>query len=113
MSGAATYSESARLRAVDQERIDAATRRPAPPAAGAPSLLAQTTTVSTYPTVAATFFGCLPVTAMGTETEGTAGTLTTGSGVLYALNLGTAIPPSGTMLLVTFTDHRWVFRYDG
>jgi hypothetical protein len=73
-----------------------------------------TTTVTTYPTSAAEFYACNPELLTGTETEGTAVTFTADTAtVLYAVNVGTAIPPNGTKLVIHSAGGRWVFRYDG
>jgi hypothetical protein len=79
--------------------------------AGAPCMLAQTTAISAYPTTAAAFYACTPVSVVGSEVEGGAGTIASRPGTFLALNLGTAIPPQGTQVVVTYVG-RWVFRYD-
>jgi hypothetical protein len=80
---------------------------------GMPCLLARTTTIKSYPSLAQSFYACSPVTILGAEVEGGAGSLTAGTSTFLALNVGSAIPPSGANILVTFVDNRWVFRYDG
>jgi hypothetical protein len=113
MSDAARYSEAARLRRDDADAADARTRTPLPAAPGAPCRVVQTFTESTYPTAAAEFFACHPVTVLGTETEGAAGDYTVDSGTtIYVLNLGPTIPASGTKVIATFVDYRWVTRVD-
>jgi hypothetical protein len=73
-----------------------------------------TTTVTTYPTSAAEFYACFPELLTGSETEGAVPTFTPDTATtLYALNVGTAIPPSGTKLVIHGVGGRWVFRYDG
>jgi hypothetical protein len=106
-------SESQRLRIVDQDRLDGETQRPPPAAAGAPSLAVATATQTTYPTAAGAFYYCTPIDVFGPETEGAAGVTSAaaGGGGLFAFNLGPAVPPPGTPVLVTFVRHRWVFRY--
>jgi hypothetical protein len=83
------------------------------PSLGMPCILVQTTTVKTYPTSAQSFYACLPLTVLGAEVEGGAGSITPGSSTFFALNLGSAVPPVGTHILATFVESRWVFRYDG
>ena len=73
----------------------------------------QTTTISTYPTTAGAYYACTPLFVSGTQTEGTAGSTSTATGTMLVLNVGSAIPPSGTKIVATFVDHRWVVRYDG
>jgi hypothetical protein len=83
------------------------------PSLGMPCLLAQTTTIKAYPTKAQSFYGCSPMTVLGAEVEGGAGSLTPGTSTFLALNVGSAIPSTGTTVLATYVDNRWVFRYDG
>jgi hypothetical protein len=81
---------------------------------GSAAMCAVTTTVTTYPTTAAAFFACNPEMLTGAETEGAAATFTTDTAtVVYALNLGTAIPGVGTKLVIHSAGGRWTFRYDG
>jgi hypothetical protein len=81
---------------------------------GSAALCCTTTTVDTYPTSAARFYGCNPNLIYGDETEGATPSFSAdGATVLYALNLGTAIPPSGTTVVVHSVGGRWCFRYDG
>jgi hypothetical protein len=79
---------------------------------GAPCLVAQTTRIGVYPTVAQSFFACTPVSILGAEVEGGAATLTVLAPVFFALNLGAAVPPQGTDVIASFVGNRWVFRYD-
>jgi hypothetical protein len=106
-------SDTKRLRMSDADAANERTRQPEPTLAGAPSLLVRTTTITTYPTTAAVYYGCIPQTVSGTQTEGTAGSTATAVGAFLALNLGSAVPPVSTLILATFVPHRWVFRYDG
>jgi hypothetical protein len=107
------YDEALKLRQAMDDDAAAADSTPPPVPAGAPCLAVQTKTVTTYPTAAARYFACKSLQITGTETEGSTGTVGAGSDTVYVLNLGTAIPPSGTNVLATFVDYRWVFRYDG
>jgi hypothetical protein len=83
------------------------------PSLGMPCLLAQTTTIKAYPTSAQSFYACSPLSILGTEVEGGEGTITAEPSTFFALNVGSAVPPTGTNILATFVDNRWVFRYDG
>lgn len=105
--------EAKRLRARDEALADSLSRRDPAPTFGTPSLVAQTRAIGAYPTSAQRFFACTPRTVLGREVEGGAGTLTSSTSTFLALNLGTAIPPAGTDVLITFVDSRWVFRFDG
>ncbi len=78
------------------------------------ALIVVTTTVTTYPTSAAEFYACNPRQITGSVAEGASPVYTTDtSTVVYALNVGTQIPPSGTELVVHSVGGRWCFRYDG
>jgi len=105
--------EATRLRLRDADRDDAATRSALDPGAGSASLLARTKSLSKYPTAAARFFACTPLTVLGPEVEGGIGVVTAGEATFFALNLGSAVPPQGTAVVATFVDGRWVFRHDG
>jgi hypothetical protein len=96
------------------EAGDALDRLPDLDVYGSAAVCAITTTVTTYPTAAAEFFACNPELVTGTETEGGAATFTVdASTVIYGLNVGTAIPPNGTKVILHAIGGRWAFRYDG
>jgi hypothetical protein len=81
---------------------------------GGPTILAQTATLETYPTSPSSFFACRPILVDGHEVEGGAASFTVDPArIVFAFNLGTAVPPSGTMIIVNGCGGRWVFRYDG
>lgn len=83
-------------------------------AGGSSAMLAQTTTVTTYPTTASAFYAVVPCDIDGSESEGASATYVPRTGsVAYALNLGTRIPASGTMVVCHAVGGRWCFRYDG
>ena len=88
------------------------TRQESDPPIGAPSLLACTKVLTSYPTAASCFFACQPLTLLGPEVEGGSGVVTGLDTTFLALNLGGAVPPIGTQVLATFVGNRWVFRYD-
>ncbi len=96
----------------DAALADDLRRRDSDPALAAPSLLARTTTLASYPSTPQCYFACTPLTLLGVEVEGGPGALTAGTQTFFALNLGSTVPPNGTQLLVTFVGNRWVFRYD-
>lgn len=79
--------------------------------ASSASLLVQTTTVTTYPTVAGRYYGVRAIDPGGTESEGSSATYGTPGGTFYALNVGAAIPATGTMVLVTQIGGRWIMKY--
>jgi len=82
--------------------------------AASTTLLVQTVTITTYPTVAKSIYAVKTITATGPETEG--GTVTL-SGVtgdpFFATNLGSAIPPTGTPTVANLIGGQWVFIYNG
>jgi len=81
---------------------------------GSAALLVVTTSVATYPTSAAEFYACNPQQITGSVTEGATPTFVAdASTIIYVLNVGTAVPPVGTTLVVHSVGGRWVFRYDG
>lgn len=105
------------LRVMRQRHMDAADaldRSADLPPYGSDAQCAKTTTIETYPTSATAFYACNPVQITGTQTEGAAATLTVdASTVIYAENVGSQIPPSGTYLVIHSVNSRWCFRYDG
>lgn len=80
---------------------------------GSTTFLGITISVSTYPTSAAAYYAIHPVAVAGAEIEGAAPTYTQDLGVtLYAANVGTAIPPIGTKVVVSSVpDNRLVFDF--
>src|SRR5262249_21999929 len=81
---------------------------------GSAAMCVATRLVTTYPTTPTQFYACSPALLGGLEAEGNAPTFTAdGSTVIYALNLGAAIPPLGAKLVIHATGGRWCFRYDG
>ncbi len=81
---------------------------------GSTALLVTTTTVSTYPSTAGSFYASNPTEIDGGEVEGGAATYTADTTqVVYALNVGTQVPPVGTRVVVHAVAGRWVFRFDG
>jgi hypothetical protein len=81
---------------------------------GSAAMCAITTTVTTYPTSAGVFYACNPELLSGSESEGATPTFSADTAtVVYALNLGMAIPPNGTIVVIHAVGGRWCFRYDG
>jgi hypothetical protein len=81
---------------------------------GTVAILAQTTMVTTYPTAPGAFYACVPLWIDGPETEGATATFSAGGArTVYAFNLGTHVPPVGTMIIAHSCGGRWMFRYDG
>jgi hypothetical protein len=105
--------EAKRLRVRDVGLVDGFSQSGRDPSLGMPCVVAQTKAISSYPTSAQQFYACSPLTILGLEVEGGAGITTPGASTLFALNLGSAVPPLGASVVATFVDNRWVFRYDG
>ncbi|ODU02568.1 MAG: hypothetical protein ABS79_00165 [Planctomycetes bacterium SCN 63-9] len=81
---------------------------------GGLTALAQTLTISTYPTSPSSYFACRPLLVDGSESEGATASFSPDSTrTFYAYNVGTQTPPPGTKLLLTCCGGRWIFRYDG
>lgn len=78
-------------------------------------MLVQTFTKTTYPTTAATEYACHPISQItGDEAEGASvGFTADSSTTIYALNLGSTVPPSGTKVIAHAVAGRWCFRWDG
>lgn len=76
-------------------------------------MLVQTKTVGTYPTAAGKYYACTVVDPGGAESEGGTGTFGVGTETLFALNSGSAVPPTGTKVIVDPIGGRWVFAYNG
>jgi len=81
---------------------------------GATSVLVATTTVSSYPMIAGSFFACTPQAVEGDEAEGNTATyVAESSSVIYVYNTGSAVPTANTMILAHLVGGRWVMRFDG
>lgn len=79
---------------------------------GSAAMLLQTFTESTYPTVAGSAYACHPVSIDVDETEGATPTLTPDTGTtIYAVNIGSEIPDSGTNVIGRVCGGRWVFDW--
>ena len=99
----------------DAEAAGEIDRADAPAAAPPPSaVVVQTFAESTYPTAAASFFACRPVAvASAGAAEGAAASFSTFASdyVIYALNLGSEVPPIGSRHVASRVGAYWVFRY--
>jgi hypothetical protein len=81
---------------------------------GGLAVLAQTVTVTRYPSSAGAFYACVPLQVDGAEVEGAAASFAADPArILYACNLGSQIPPEGTKIVLHACGGRWTFRYDG
>ena len=83
------------------------------------SFAARTKVLASYPNVAAAFYGVETQTIGGAQVEGGAATIATDGNTYFALNLGSAIPPQGTPVIVSEVSPPdggapyFAFRYDG
>lgn len=81
---------------------------------GASTVLVKTSTKGSYPMDPDRYFYCQCCRIGGPEVEGGDGTVDPiGGAFLYAYNIGSRVPPSGTVLHATFVAGRWIIRYDG
>jgi hypothetical protein len=106
-------SEARVIRDRHQAAEDQINRLPFAPPDGARSLLVTTTTYATYPTTAGVFYAVLTTDVTGPETEGSSPTFSTQSQLWYCLNLGTAVPPDGTVILAENIGGIFAMRFDG
>lgn len=84
------------------------------PSEGSVCEVVQTVKVGTYPAEPAAFFAVQPLGVDGLEKEGEAASFTPDADrTFYAANLGSAVPPEGTKVIVTSVSGRWTFRFDG
>jgi len=72
-----------------------------------------TATDGAYPVSPNRFFKMIPQVILGTEEVGQPGILTPTPGAVYAFNIGMAVPPLGTRVVVIQTQKRFVFEYNG
>lgn len=76
------------------------------------SMVVQTASQGSYPTVAVRYYAGIPQGVVGTEAENQTPTFASGSGVVYFANLGATVIPSGTKVKIDLVGGRWVTRYD-
>lgn len=105
------YVPAARLRQQDEEFETELSQINPDSDGGSPAVAAQTTTETTYPTVANAFYQCQTLSVLGAEIEGGAASITTDPGTIKAYNFGSQVPPVGTKVICRFVSSRWVFRY--
>jgi len=79
---------------------------------GAAGWLLKTFVKTSYPTAVSVVFACHPVWVDAADTEGATPSFTVDSTVeIYALNLGTLVPPVGTIMVGTAVGGRVTIRY--
>ncbi|WP_165221965.1 hypothetical protein [Aquisphaera insulae] len=102
------------LRDRQSERLATSDRLASHAELGSVAILGQTKLVASYPTKVQAFFACSPMEVDGAESEGAIATFAIdASRTIYALNLGTQIPPVGSQVILHSCGGRWTFRYDG
>jgi len=108
---------SALIRAARQQLREIARAREAldvTPAGRGASMLVQTTTLGSYPTQAVATYVVNPVELDASDDEGAGATPTPDTDQsFFCVNLGSAVPPQGTLVVATACGGRWVMRYDG
>jgi hypothetical protein len=76
------------------------------------SVLGTTAEKEAYPTVAAAVYFIETANLDGSDAEGSTASVVADGGSLFALNLGSQVPPVGTNVIVTSVGGRWCFRFD-
>lgn len=96
----------------DLEELKATVARMGGSGLQATTFVGRTDVETTYPSSAGRYYLVTPMTMAGDETEGSpwSGTPRSDQGVLAA-NLGSAVPPLGSTVLVFSVPNRWVFFY--
>lgn len=96
------------------EALDDLDRLPDDQTDGSAGMLLVTKTCSTYPTAAGKVYCCNPVLIDVDDIEGSTPSFAADTTVLiYALNIGSAIPPAGTYLIGAGVGGRIAFSYNG
>jgi hypothetical protein len=73
-----------------------------------PSMVVQTYARSSYPTAAKSYYACHPVKVAGIEAEGQTVTTTADANqTLLVANVGSTVPPTGTIVIATLVGGRW------
>lgn len=98
-----------RRRLAEVERALAAVSTP--DRQGSLSLVGQTVSAGSYPTVESAYYAMKPIRLGGAIGEGLTPELHVVDKVFYAINLGAMIPPVGTYAVVAQVGGRFTFRY--
>jgi hypothetical protein len=105
--------ELRRIRHRLKDAVDLMHRLHREPFAQDAGIALRTKSEGAYPTEPSRFFACDILRPGGVEAEGAAPTLTVVTATLYALNVGTKLPPVGTEVVAINEGGRWAFQYDG
>lgn len=96
------------------EALDDFDRLPDDCEGGSVGVLLVTKTCAVYPTSAGQVYCCNPVAVDADNIEGATPTFTADTNVLiYAVNLGSSIPPTGTYVVGAAVGGRMAFTYNG
>ena len=79
---------------------------------GSAGFLLITQTCSTYPTVAGRVYCTSPVVVDAADTEGATPSFTTTGDRIFAVNIGTGIPPAGTYVIGSSVGGRVCFSFN-
>jgi hypothetical protein len=79
---------------------------------GAAGMLLVTTTCSSYPTAAGSVYCCNPVWIDADDTEGATPTFSAAADTIYALNVGSEVPPAGSNVIAVAVGGRVVFAWN-
>lgn len=77
------------------------------------AVIAVTATLSSYPSSPSAAYYCLTQQIDADDTEGATASYTADGGELFAINVGSVVPPAGTRIIPHAVGGRWLFRYDG
>jgi hypothetical protein len=84
-----------------------------PPNGDGVSFVGQTTTGGTYPIAAGVVYLVIAQEINVGAAEGSVPSFVATNSTIPAVNLGTAIPPQGTYIIVSKAGSRFTFRFDG
>jgi hypothetical protein len=102
---------------INRERIasaeDFADRTSTTPDDYSISVLVQTTTDGSYPTIPQAIYACNTGYYNCDSAEASTATFVADGKKAYVLNIGTAIPTVGTTMVAKTAGNKWIFRYDG
>lgn len=71
------------------------------------------TTLGNYPVVPQSVYILTAVSLGSNDQEGSGVTVQVLGGPIYALNVGSIVPPTGVKVMCQLVGGRWIFRYDG
>ena len=105
-------ADEERLRIDDQAALDLLTQQQQAQPQESPAQVGMICTQGSFPTNAQAVYLLTVQTVMAANTEGATATFTPTGEVVGAVNIGSSIPPIGTLLIIRQVDYRKVIRYD-